>query len=64
MRCMELPKKLEELHQKCVPYLIEDPNGAGYILKPGTPKHIVEAREKFLKLKHELMLDEIRRGIR
>ncbi len=53
MRCMELPKKLEELHQKCVPYLIEDPNGAGYILKPGTPKHIVEAREKFLKLNFE-----------
>ena len=46
------------------PYLITAPNGFDRILKPGTPKHIVEAREKFLKLKHELMLDEIRRGIR
>ena len=63
MRCMELPKKLEELHQKCVPYLIEDPNGAGYILKPGTPKRIVEAREKFLKLNLEHRVHEIMYGI-
>jgi len=64
MRCMEMPKELEDLYEKFAPYLIDDPNGAGSILRPGTPKHIVEAREKFFKLDHELMLDEIRRGIR
>ena len=64
MRCMELPKELEDLRKLYTPYLITAPNGFDRILKPGTPKHIVDAREKFLKLKHELMLDEIRRGIR
>ena len=63
MRCMELPKELEELHQKCVPYLIEDPNGVGYVLKPGTPKHIVDAREKFLKLNLERRVHEMMYGI-
>ena len=53
MRCMEMPKELEDLYEKFAPYLIDDPNGAGSILRPGTPKHIVEAREKFLKLNFE-----------
>ncbi len=53
MRCMELPKELEDLRKLYTPYLITAPNGFDRILKPGTPKHIVEAREKFLKLNFE-----------
>jgi len=63
MRCMELPKELEDLRKLYTPYLITAPNGFERILKPGTPKHIVEAREKFLKLNLEHRVHEIMYGI-